>query len=227
MKQEIRYLMVLMLLFLTTSKSFAQLEGMFYCQEYMNDVEAFKGTIKGSIKSRCEKLKKLGHMNDDGEIQYQYVIHLKDSLNIPQFMTTIKKWGEVNYSKPEALISETDSTVEYKAMYLNVGQYAGAFKMTFIHGTAFSKIEAKADRIRITSRVQHYSLAQGSLGGAKTELTLPKDVFPFVESKDKNTYGMAYINCNLNLIANVGSIIDYLNKNYSKIEEKKKADDNW
>lgn len=38
---------------------------------------------------------------------------------------------------------------------------------------------------------------------------------------------MAYINCNLNLIANVGSIIDYLNKNYDKIEEKKKADDNW
>ena len=227
MKQKIQFLMVLMLLCFTTSEVFAQLEGKFYCQEYMNDVEAFKETIKGSIKIRCEKLKKLGHMNEDGEIQYQYVIHLKDSLNLPQFMATIKKWGSVTYSKPEALISETDSTVEYKAMYLNVGQYAGAFKMTFIHGTAFSKIEAKADRIRITSRVQHYSLAQGSLGGAKAELTLPKDVYPFVDSKDKNTYGMAYINCNLNLIANVGSIIDYLNKNYDKIEEKNKANDNW
>lgn len=226
MKQIVRMFFVATML-LASQSSYAQLEGMFYSQEYMNDVEAFKGTIKGNIKTRCEKLKKLDHMNDEGEIQYQYVIHLKDSLNIPQFMATIKKWGEVTYSKPEALISETDSTVEYKAMYLNVGQYAGAFKMTFIHGTAFSKIEAKADRIRITSRVQHYSLAQGSLGGAKAELTLPKDVYPFVESKDKNTYGMAYINCNLRLIANVASIIDYLNKNYNKIEEKKKADDNW
>ena len=226
MMQIIRMFFIAFML-LSSQNIFAQLEGMFYCQEYMDDVEAFKGTLKGNIKTRCEKLKKLGHMNDEGEIQYQYVIHLKDSLNIPQFMATIKKWGEVTYSKPEALISETDSTVEYKAMYLNVGQYAGAFKMTFIHGTAFSKIEAKADRIRITSRVQHYSFAQGSLGGAKAELTLPKDVYPFVESKDKNTYGMAYINCNLRLIANVASIIDYLNKNYSKIEEKKKADDNW
>lgn len=226
MKQIIRMFFVAIML-LSSQSIFAQLEGMFYSQEYMDDVEAFKGTIKGSIKTRCEKLKKLGHMNDEGEIQYQYVIHLKDSLNIPQFMATIKKWGEVTYSKPEALINETDSTVEYKALYLNVGQYAGAFKMTFIHGTAFSKIEAKANRIRITSRVQHYSLAQGSLGGAKNELTLPKDVYPFVESKDKNTYGMAYINCNLRLIANVASIIDYLNKNYSKIEEKIEAEDNW
>ena len=226
MMQIIRMFFIAFML-LSSQNIFAQLEGMFYCQEYMDDVEAFKGTLKGNIKTRCEKLKKLGHMNDEGEIQYQYVIHLKDSLNIPQFMATIKRWGEVTYSKPEALISETDSAVEYKAMYLNVGQYTGAFKMTFIHGTAFSKIEAKADRIRITSRVRHYSLAQGSLGGAKAELTLPKDVYPFVESKDKNTYGMAYINCNLRLIANVASIIDYLNKNYNKIEDKKKADDDW
>lgn len=117
--------------------------------------------------------------------------------------------------------------VEYNATYLNVGQYAGPFKMTLINASASSKIEAKADRIRITSRVMHYSLASGSLGGAKNELTLPKETYPFIESKDKNTYGMAYINSNLRLIANVGSIIDYLNKNYIKQPEKKKEDSNW
>ena len=227
MRKKLRYLIMTMMLCLVSTNVYAQLEGMFYSQEFMNDVEAFKGTIKGNIKTRCEKLKKLGHMNDDGEIQYQYVIHLKDSLNIPQFMETIKKWGAVTYSKSTALVSETDSAVEYNATYPNVGQFAGQFKHTLINASASSKIEAKADRIRITSRVKHYSLASGSLGGVKNELTLPMETYPFIENKNKNTYGMAYINSNLRLIANVGSIIDYLNKNYSKQPEKKKEDNNW
>ena len=227
MRKKLRYLIMTMMLCLVSTNVYAQLEGMFYSQEFMNDVEAFKGTIKGNIKTRCEKLKKLGHMNDDGEIQYQYVIHLKDSLNIPQFMETIKKWGAVTYSKSTALVSETDSAVEYNATYPNVGQFAGPFKHTLINASASSKIEAKADRIRITSRVKQYSLASGSLGGVKNELTLPMETYPFIENKNKNTYGMAYINSNLRLIANVGSIIDYLNKNYSKQPEKKKEDNNW
>lgn len=227
MRKKLRYLIMTMMLCLVSTNVYAQLEGMFYSQEFMNDVEAFKGTIKGNIKTRCEKLKKMGHMNDDGEIQYQYVIHLKDSLNIPQFMETIKKWGAVTYSKSTALVSETDSAVEYNATYLNVGQFAGPFKHTLINASASSKIEAKADRIRITSRVKHYSLASGSLGGIKNELTLPMETYPFIENKNKNTYGMAYINSNLRLIANVGSIIDYLNKNYGKQPEKKKEDNNW
>ena len=96
MKQFFRFAIVTLMLLISTS-SFAQLEGMFYSQEYMDDVEAFKGTIKGSIKTRCEKLKQLGHMNDEGEIQYQYVIKLKDSLDMSRFMETVRAWAEVNY----------------------------------------------------------------------------------------------------------------------------------
>lgn len=227
MKQFFRFAIVTLMLFISTS-SFAQLEGMFYSQEYMDDVEAFKGTIKGSIKTRCEKLKQLGHMNDEGEIQYQYVIKLKDSLDMSRFMETVRAWAEVNYKDAKKqLVEETDDMVEYTAVYAGVGQFNGPFKLSVINATAFSKIEAKPDRIRITSRVKHYSLSQGSLAGAKQELTLPKEVYPFVDCKDKNTYGMAYINSNLRLIANVASIIDYLNKNYDKIEKKKKDHEDW
>ena len=227
MKQFFRFAIVTLMLLISTS-SFAQLEGMFYSQEYMDDVEAFKGTIKGSIKTRCEKLKQLGHMNDEGEIQYQYVIKLKDSLDISRFMETVRAWAEVNYKDAKKqLVEETDDMVEYTAVYAGVGQFNGPFKLSVINATAFSKIEAKPDRIRITSRVKHYSLSQGSLAGAKQELTLPKEVYPFVDCKDKNTYGMAYINSNLRLIANVASIIDYLNKNYDKIEKKKKDNEDW
>lgn len=227
MKQFFRFAIVTLMLLISTS-SFAQLEGMFYSQEYMDDVEAFKGTIKGSIKTRCEKLKQLGHMNDEGEIQYQYVIKLKDSLDMSRFMETVRAWAEVNYKDAKKkLVEETDDMVEYTAVYAGVGQFNGPFKLSVINATAFSKIEAKPDRIRITSRVKHYSLSQGSLAGAKQELTLPKEVYPFVDCKDKNTYGMAYINSNLRLIANVASIIDYLNKNYDKIEKKKKDNEDW
>lgn len=227
MNQIFRFAIVTLMLLISTS-SFAQLEGRFYSQEFMNDVEAFKGTIKGSIKTRCEKLKQLGHMNDEGEIQYQYVIKLKDSLDIPRFMETVRSWAEVSYKDAKKqLIEESENMVEYKAVYPGVGQFNGPFKLSLINATAFSKIEAKTDRIRITSRVRHYSLSQGSLAGAKQELTLPKEVYPFFESKDKNTYGMAYINSNLRLIANVASIIEYLNKNYDKIETKKKDNEDW
>ena len=203
-------------------------EKIFDSPEYAKDIQDWNSASKGSNKSRAEKIMKFGHLNDDGEIEYQYVVHLKDSLNIPQFMETVTNWAKVKYSKyDKALQSQTDNTVEYSAMLLNVGQAMGAFKATIINASTFTKFEAKPDRVRITVKVKHYSLAQGSVTGAKNELTLPKDVFPYKDSKDKNVYAMAFINCHYNLILNLASIFEYLNKNYAKLPEKKKEDDNW
>lgn len=201
---------------------------LFDCPEYAKDIQDWNSASKGSNKSRAEKIMKFGHLNDDGEIEYQYVVHLKDSLNIPQFMETVTNWAKVKYSNyDKALQSKTENSAEFSAMLMNVGQAMGAFKATIINASTFAKIEAKPDRVRITVKVKHYSLAQGSVGGAKTLLTLPKDVFPYTDSKDKNVYAMAFINCHYNLILNLNSIFEYLNKNYSKLPEKKKADDNW
>ena len=217
----------LMLLLIFCMKGIAQ-DKIFVCPEYEKDIQDWNSTSKGSNKSRAEKIMKFGHLNDDGEIEYQYVVHLKDSINIPQFMETVTKWAKVKYSNyDKALQSQTENSVEYSAMLMNVGQAMGAFKATLIHASSFMKIEAKPDRFRITAKVKHYSLAQGSISGAKSVLTLPKDVFPYTDSKDKNVYAMAFINCHYNLILNLSSLFEYLNKNYAKLPEKKKEDDNW
>jgi hypothetical protein len=171
---------------------------------------------------------KLNHMNDDGEIQYQYVFHAKDTLNRAHLMETVKRWAKTNYKNYEkSTINETDSTAEYTGYFMNVGQVMGAFKAVIINAISYVRIEAKADRIRITATVRHYSLAQGSVSGAKSVLTLPKNVFPYTESSNESTYAQAYINCNLNLITTVGSIILYLNKNYPSFPTKKEKDDDW
>lgn len=166
---------------------------------------------------------KLNHLNEDGEIQYQYVFHAKDTLNRKQLMEVVKKWAKTNYKDIEkSTISETDSTADYTGYFLNVGKVFGAFKAVIINAISYVNIEAKENRIRVTATVRHYSLAQGSVSGAKTALTLPKDVYPYTESANQSTYAQAYINCHYNLILTVGGIILYLNKNYPDVPAKKR-----
>lgn len=227
MKRTLYYLTFAISMMTFCMNSYAQ-EKLFNCPEYDKDIQDWNSASKGNNKSRAEKIMKFGHLNDDGEIEYQYVVHLKDSLNIPQFMETVTNWAKVKYSNyDKALQSKTENSVEYAAVIRNVAQAVGAFKATMINASTFAKFEAKADRVRITVKVKHYALGQSGVGGVKSDLTLPKDVFPYQDSKDKNVYAMAFINSHYNLILNLNSIFEYLNKNYAKLPEKKKADDNW
>ncbi len=191
-------------------------------------IQEYNKTTQGSNKSRCKKLMKLNQMNDDGEIQYQYVFYAKDTLNRPRLMETIKDWAKTNYKNLESsTINETDSTAEYTGKFLNVGQIMGMFKAVLIHAVSYVNIEVKANRLRVTATVRHYSLAQGSVSGVKNALTLPRDVYPYTDSSNQSTYAQAYINCHYRLILTVADILMYLNKNYPVYTEKKKMDDNW
>lgn len=206
----------------------AQVDGFFNSPEYKADIQEYNKTTKGSNKKRCQMLMKLNHMNDDGEIQYQYVFHAKDILNRMQLMETIKRWAKMNYKNYEkSTISETDSTAEYTGYFMNVGQVTGAFKIVIINAISYVRIETKVDRIRITATVRHYSLVQGSVSGAKTVLALPRDVYPYTDSSNQSSYAQAYINCNLNLITTVGSVLLYLNKNYPYLPANKEKDNDW
>ncbi len=221
--------MFLTLLTLVSMMVIAQKENDFFTSpEFKADIQEYNKTTKGSNKKRCEMLKKLNHMNDDGEIQYQYVFYAKDTLNRQQLMETIRRWAKTNYRNYEkATISETDSTAEYSGVYMNVGQVMGTFKAVLISAISYVTIEAKANRIRVTATIRHYSLAQGSIAGAKSVLTLPRDVYPYRDSANQSSYAQAYINCNLNLITTVGSILLYLNKNYPTFTSKEKKNDDW
>lgn len=222
-------LLLLLTLIFSSVNTIAQKENEFFTSpEYKADILEYNKTTKGSNKKRCEMLKKLNHMNNEGEIHYQYVFYAKDSLNRQQLMETIRRWAKTNYRNYEkATISETDSTAEYSGIYMNVGQLIGPFKAVMISAISYVTIEAKSNRIRVTATVRHYSLAQGSVAGAKSVLTLPRDVYPYTDSANQSTYAQAYINCNLNLITTVGSILLYLNKNYPTFTSKEKKNDDW
>ena len=51
MRKKLRYLIMTMMLCLVSTKGYAQLEGMFYCQEFMNDRVLSKGTLKLDVKN--------------------------------------------------------------------------------------------------------------------------------------------------------------------------------
>ncbi|WP_155808672.1 hypothetical protein [Xylanibacter brevis] len=224
-----KQILLLFTLFFISSAISAQKENDFFtCPEFKADIQEYNKTTKGSNKKRCQMLMKLNHMNDDGEIEYQYVFHAKDTLDKTRLMEIIRRWAKTNFKNYErSTISETDSTAEYTGYFMNVGQVMGAFKAVVIHGISYVTIETKADRIRVTAKVRHYTLAQGSVGGAKNVLTLPRDVYPYTDSSNQSTYAQAYINCNFKLILTVGDIMLYLNKNYPEFPAKEKKNDDW
>ena len=108
-----KVLLFMMLLVATTAN--AQTENDFFTSpEFKADIQEYNKTTKGSNKKRCQMLMKLNHMNDDGEIQYQYVFHAKDTLDRARLMETVRRWAKTNYKNYEkSTISETDSTAEY------------------------------------------------------------------------------------------------------------------
>ncbi len=225
-----RQIVLLLSLFLITISSNAQKESDFFTSpEFMTDIQEFNKTTKGSNKKRCQLLmKQEKHMNDDGEIQYQYVLHAKDTLNKQHFLETVKKWAKSNYKDYEkSTITETDSIAEYTGYFTNIGQVMSVFNATIINAISYIRIEAKSDRIRITATVRHYSMAQSGVDGVKTALTLPKDVYPYHDSENKSSYAQAYINSHYNLITKVAEIMYYFNKNYPTLSDRKKKDDDW
>ncbi len=224
-----KQILLLLAFFFVSVACNAQTENDFFTSpEFKADILEYNKTTKGSNKKRCQMLMKLNHMNDDGEIQYQYVFYAKDTLDKARLMETVRRWAKTNYKNYEkSTISETDSTAEYTGYFMNVGQVMGAFKAVIIHGISYVTIEAKADRIRVTAKVRHYTLAQGSVAGAKSALTLPRDVYPYTDSANQSTYAQAYINCHFNLITTVGAILVYLNKNYPDFPAKEKKNDDW
>ena len=206
---------------------YAQADVLFKCPEFYANVEAHNA-CKGTPKPRAKQIMALNHMNEDKEIQYQYVIPVKDSIDIEQFMSTVRNWGNVTFNKPdESLISSTTTMVEYEATLPNVAVYTGYMKSTIISASMFIRIDAKPDRIRITGRIKHYRLAQGSLAGPKAVLTLPGDVYPFKESSNEQSYAMAFINSNAQVQNTIHGFLEYINKNYAKQKEKEQADDDW
>lgn len=205
----------------------SQTDTIFKCPEFYEDLKAHNA-CNGTPKPRAQKIMALNHMNEDKEIQYQYVIPVKDSIDVEQFMSTVKNWGNVTFNKPdESLKSSSATMVEYEATFPNVAVNSGYMKYTTISASMFVRIDAKPDRIRITGRIKHYLLAQGSLAGPKSVLTLPGDVYPFKESSNEQSYAMAFINSNAKVQNIIYALLNYINENYNKQKEKEKEDEDW
>ncbi len=199
----------------------------FKCPELDKDFENYNA-LKGGIKSQATKLMSYNHMNDDGEIQYQYILETDDTICIQRFMSVVDDWVNKVYKNPkESLVSKTENSCEYKANIPNVGKFMGMSKITLISASLYFKVDVKPNRIRLTGRVKHYQLIQGSLSGPKDVLCSPNTVFPFTESTNEKSYAMAFCNSNATVMNTIDSFLKYLNKNYNTQEEKKQKDDNW
>lgn len=169
----------------------------------------------------------MGKMNEEKAIHWQYVIAAQDSINVEQFMKTVKRWQKQAFKSDEVVKEESERHILYEAYSPQVAMVTGYMSATAISVNLLLKIEVKEDRIRVTGNVQHYTMGRASLGGASSKLINVGDAFPFVNTKNKESLSMAYINSNVRLINLMDSFFTYINKNYNTVEEQIKVEEDW
>lgn len=205
----------------------AQETSFFDYSEFQTDVKNFNSIDDLSNRARAKGIMELGKMNRDNAIHWQYVIAAQDSIDIEQFMKTVKRWQKQAFKSDKVVKEETESSILYEAFSPQVALVTGYMSATAISVNLLLKIEAKDDRIRVTGNVQHYSMGTSNLGGSSSQLIVVGEAFPFVNTKKKESFSMAYINSNVRLINLMDNFLKYINENYHTVEEQIKEEENW
>lgn len=205
----------------------AQENKFFDCSEFYSDVKEFNAIDDYSNRARAKGIMEFGKMNDEKAIHWQYVITAQDSINIEQFMKTVKRWQKQAFKSDEVVKDESERHILYEAYSPQVAMVTGYMSATAISVNLLLKIEVKEDRIRVTGNVQHYTMGRASLGGATSKLINVGDAFPFVNTKNKESLSMAYINSNARLVNLMDNFFTYLNENYNTVDEQIKEEEDW
>lgn len=218
--------LLVFLLFHITNMS-AQENKFFDCSQFYSDLKGFNAIDDYSNRSRAKGIMEFGKMNDEKAIHWQYVITAQDSINIEQFMKTVKRWQKQAFKSSEVVKDESENHILYEAYSPQVAMVTGYMSATAISVNLLLKIEVKEDRIRVTGNVQHYTIGQASLGGASSKLINVGDAFPFANTKNKESLSMAFINSNVRLVNLMDNFLTYLNENYNTLEEKIVKEEDW
>lgn len=218
---------VFVFLFLSFINIKAQESTFLDCSEFYSDVKVFNAIDNFSNKTRAKGIMELGKMNRENAIHWQYVMATKDSINVEQFMKTVKRWQKQAFKSDKVVKEETETSILYEAYSPQVAFITGYMSATAISVNLLLKIEIKTDRVRVTGNVQHYNMGSANLGGATSKLLVVGEVFPFVNTKKKESLSMAYINSNVRLINLMDSFIKYVNENYNTVEEQIKGEEDW
>lgn len=197
------------------------------CSEFYSDVKTFNAIEDYSNRTRAKGIMEMGKMNRDNAIHWQYVVATQDSVDVERFMKTVKRWQKQAFKSDEVVKEETDTSILYEAYLPQVALVTGYMSATAISVNLLLKIEVKADRIRVTGNVQHYNMGTANLGGASSKLIVVGEAFPFVNTKKKDSFSMAYINSNVRLINLMDSFFKYVNENYATVEEQIKEEEDW
>ena len=205
----------------------AQENKFFDCSEFYSDVKEFNAIDDYSNRARAKGIMEFGKMNDEKAIHWQYVITAQDSINIEQFMKTVKRWQKQAFKSDEVVKDESERHILYEAYSPQVAMVTGYMSAPAISVNLLLKIEVKEDRIRVTGNVQHYTMGRASLGGATSKLINVGDAFPFVNTKNKESLSMAYINSNARLVNLMDNFFTYLNENYNTVDEQIKEEEDW
>ena len=223
---QILFVFLMMHLFPVTN-IFAQGNDYFDCSEFYSDVKTFNAIEDYSNRSRAKGIMEMGKMNTEKAIHWQYVISAQDSLNAKQFMKTVKRWQNQAFKSDQVVKEESDHHIIYNVHFPQVALVTGYMSATAISVNLLMKIEVKEDRIRVTGNIQHYSMGTANLGGASSKLIVVGEAFPFVNTKKKESFSMAYINSNVRTINLIDNFFTYINKNYNTVEEQIKEEEDW
>ena len=201
----------------------------FKCDNIVNQLtewnqisEQFKS--KGSkkwAKAASEKFP----LNSDGYIEYVNIITIDSIINIDDYEDHICEWIMTEFSNAIPIMDKVNHNIKVQGILRYVGQTTGLFSASTVLTDICISIDIKENRIRIKSYAPHYYLGAVSLGGLNSGAIQINSTYPFNEkSSYKDTYAMAFINVNANIINKNNSFLNFLNRHITDINDDQ---DDW
>lgn len=187
-------------------------------------------SYSGGNTSRAKKIMAMGKMNEEKAIQWQYVIFPKregDSIDIKMFMEALTRWQKQMFTAESVVKEKTDHSITYEWNSPNAAYTTGYMSATSISIRPSIIVEVKPERFRVTGIVRHYIMGSANLNGPSSKVYAPGDMYPFTQSKHKNSCTQAFINSNVRLTNTMQNLFSFLNTKYREENKAQKQEENW
>lgn len=197
-----------------------------------NILLSIKEKNENNNKKWAEALAKEFSPDDNGSLNFEYIITYPDSLSIESIMDKTVEWTNYKFKSNNAIQNiSRDSGSESIFIHGNLEvlsqqtvmaiYYA---KKSYIKAEIDIIIKFKEGRLKINSIIRHYTYISGdSMLVAKNILINPNSIYPFGENNDikglgdKNACSLALINAMANVIGICDEYKEYLNKEFNKV----------
>lgn len=191
------------------------------CDSIDDSIKIFNSFSKSGNNKRAQSIMPYFPLNDDYELELNYIILCTDTLPRMEIVALTEGWLGTVFTNANSQIKVSN---ENQIVCIgDLGQVA--FDQKFIGATrVLAPIEIrvlyKDNRVRLTLLTRNYRMAYANIGQLESGTINISGTYPFnSESKHKGAYAMAYINTISKLLNLAYGYRDYLNKHTKDMQK--------